>query len=328
VDLQADFALNQNLSTFALAAFELLDAESPTYALDMVSIVESILDDPRQILHAQLNKARAEAVARMKADGIEYDERMELLAEVTYPMPLEDLLLGAYETYRRGHPWVGDYVVSPKSIVRDMYEKAMTFTEYIQYYELARAEGAVLRYLADAYRALSRTVPEHMKTEDLQDLIEWLGELVRQVDSSLIDEWEKLQNPDAALEERDTIEEKPKPVTANVRAFRVLVRNAMFRLVELAALEKEDELAELAPGIDWGAALDAYYEEHDEILTGPNARGPGLLLIDTEPGLWRVRQIIDDPAGDHDWGITAQVDLHTSDEEGRAVIHVTGFDRL
>jgi superfamily II RNA helicase len=328
VDLQADFALNQNLSTFALAAFELLDVESPSYALDMVSIVESILDDPRQILHAQLNKARAEAVAQMKADGIEYDERMELLAEITYPMPLEELLLGAYETYRRGHPWVGDYVVSPKSVVRDMYEKAMTFTEYVQFYELARAEGAVLRYLADAYRALSRTVPEHLKTDDLQDLVEWLGELVRQVDSSLIDEWEKLSNPDEALEERDQIEDRPAPVTTNVRAFRVLVRNAMFRLVELAALDRCDELTELAPGIDWDDALDAYYAEHDEIRTGPDARGPALLLIEQETGLWRVRQVLDDPAGDHDWGISAQVDLTTSDEEGRAVIHVTALDRL
>ena len=329
VDLQPEFALNQNLSTFALAAFELLDPESPTYALDIVSIIESILDDPRPILQAQLNKARAEAIAEMKAEGIEYEERMERLAEITYPMPLEDLLFSAYETYRRGHPWVGDYTVSPKSIVRDMYERAMNFSEYVQYYELARAEGTVLRYLADAYRTLDRTVPEHYKTDDLQDLIEWLGEMVRQVDSSLIDEWEKLQNPDEALEESEEIEEKPKPVTANQRAFRVLVRNAMFRLVELAALEKEEELAELAPDIDWTAALDAYYEEHDEILTGPDARGPNLLIIDTdEPGVWRVRQIIDDPEGNHDWGISAEVDLAASDEEGRAVIRVTAFDRL
>ena len=186
----------------------------------------------------------------------------------------------------------------------------------------------MLRYLADAYRTLDRTVPEHYKTDDLQDLIEWLGEMVRQVDSSLIDEWEKLQNPDEALEEREEIEDEARPVTANPRAFRVLVRNAMFRLVELAALEKEEELAELAPDIDWGAALDAYYEEHDEILTGPDARGPDLLLIEEEPGVWRVRQIIDDPAGDHDWGIGAEVDLAASDEEGRAVVHVTAFDRL
>ncbi|MFC4056813.1 DEAD/DEAH box helicase [Planomonospora corallina] len=328
IDLQEDFALNQALSTFALAAFELLDRESPTYALDMVSIVESILDDPRQVLSAQLKKARGEAVAEMKADGIEYEERMERLAEITYPMPLADLLLGAYETYRRGHPWVADHTVSPKSVVRDMYEQAMTFTEYVAHYELARSEGTVLRYLADAYRTLARTIPEHLKTDDLVDLIEWLGELVRQVDSSLIDEWEKLANPAAALEAEAEIEVKPRPVTGNPRAFRVLVRNAMFRLVELVALEKEEELAELAPDVDWPAALDAYYEDHDEVGTGPDARGPALLRIEEEKELWRVRQVIADPAGDGDWGIDAQVDLAASDEEGRAVIHVTGLNRL
>ncbi|MER7208726.1 DUF3516 domain-containing protein [Streptosporangium sp. NPDC000239] len=327
VDLQEDFALNQALSTFALASLELLDMESPSYALDMVSIIESILDDPRQILSAQLNKARGEAVAQMKADGVEYEERMELLNEVTYPMPLADLLLGAYETYRRGHPWVGDYTVSPKSVVRDMYERAMTFADYVQFYELARSEGTVLRYLADAYRTLSRTIPEHLKTEDLIDLIEWLGELVRQVDSSLLDEWEQLQNPSGEIE-APSLEEKTKPVTANSRAFRVLVRNAMFRLVELAAVEREEELAELAPDVDWGAALDAYYDDHDEIGTGPDARGPGLLRIEEEKEFWRVRQVIADPAGDGDWGIDAQVDLGASDEEGRAVVHVIGLNRL
>ncbi|MEO3809019.1 DUF3516 domain-containing protein [Sphaerisporangium sp. B11E5] len=326
VDLQEDFALNQALSTFALASFELLDAESPTYPLDVVSIVECTLDDPRQILHSQLNKARGEAVAQMKADGVEYEERMELLTEVTYPMPLQDLLFGAYETYRRGHPWVGDHAVSPKSVVRDMYERAMTFGEYVQYYELSRSEGAVLRYLADAYRTLSRTVPDHMKTDELYDLIEWLGELVRQVDSSLLDEWEKLQNPtDDALDR--PVEETTRPVTANRRAFRVLVRNAMFRLVELAARERYDDL-EAAADIDWEDALAAYYEEHEEILTGPNARGPALLMIEEEKDLWNVRQILDDPAGHHDWGISAQVDLAASDEEGHAVLHVTALDRL
>ncbi|MEU0479479.1 DUF3516 domain-containing protein [Streptosporangium sp. NPDC006013] len=327
VDLQEDFALNQALSTFALATLELLDIQAPNYALDMVSIIESILDDPRQILSAQLNKARGEAVAQMKADGIEYEERMELLNEVTYPMPLADMLLGAYETYRRGHPWVGDYTVSPKSVIRDMYERAMTFADYVQFYELTRSEGTVLRYLADAYRTLSRTIPEHLKTEDLVDLIEWLGELVRQVDSSLLDEWEQLQNPTGELE-APSLEESTKPVTANTRAFRVLVRNAMFRLIELAALENEQELEQLAPDVDWGAALDAYYEDHEEIGTGPDARGPGLLRIEEEKEFWRVRQVVSDPAGDGDWGIDAQVDLAASDEEGRAVVHVIGLNRL
>ncbi|WP_436757461.1 DEAD/DEAH box helicase [Streptosporangium sp. V21-05] len=327
VDLQEDFALNQALSTFALATLELLDMESPNYALDMVSIIESILDDPRQILSAQLKKARGEAVALMKADGVEYEERMELLNDVTYPMPLADMLLGAYETYRRGHPWVGDYMVSPKSVVRDMYERAMTFADYVQFYELTRSEGTVLRYLADAYRTLSRTIPEHLKTEDLVDLIEWLGELVRQVDSSLLDEWEQLQNPTGEVE-APSLEESTRPVTANTRAFRVLVRNAMFRLIELASVENEQELEQLAPDVDWGAALDAYYDDHEEIGTGPDARGPGLLRIEEEKEFWRVRQVVSDPAGDGDWGIDAQVDLAASDEEGRAVVHVIGLNRL
>src|SRR5690606_20608505 len=140
-DLQLDFALNQPLSPFALAAIELLDPESPTYALDVVSVIEATLDDPRPVLAAQQFKARGEAVAQMKAEGIEYEERMELLDEVTHPKPLEELLENAYEMYRRGHPWVADYELSPKSVVRDMYERAMTFTEYISYYGLSRSEG-------------------------------------------------------------------------------------------------------------------------------------------------------------------------------------------
>jgi superfamily II RNA helicase len=334
VDLQADFALNQPLSTFALAAFELLDRDSPSYALDVLSVVESTLDDPRQILAAQLNKARGEAVAQMKADGIEYEERMERLQDVGYPKPLEELLFHAYHVYRKGHPWVGDHPLSPKSIARDLYERAMTFTEYVGFYELPRAEGILLRYLASAYKALQHTVPEEAKSDDLKDLIEWLGELVRQVDSSLLDEWEQLANPTAQTDEVPGADDRPAPVTANQRAFRVLVRNAMFRRVELAALEHYEELAGLGEDDGWDAgawerALDPYWEEHDDLGTGPDARGPNLLLIDdTEPGVWRVRQVFDDPAGDHDWGISAEVDLAASDEEGRAVVRVTAVDRM
>ena len=198
VDLQLDFALNQPLSPFALAAIELLDRESLTYALDVLSIIESTLDNPRQVLMAQQSKARGEAVAAMKAEGIEYEERVALIEGVTYPKPLVDLLDAAYEMYRRGHPWVADHEVAPKSVARDMFERAMTFTEYVSFYGLSRSEGLVLRYLADAFKALRQTVPEDARTEELADLIEWLGELVRQVDSSLIDEWEKLRDPEAA----------------------------------------------------------------------------------------------------------------------------------
>ncbi|GAA1079704.1 DEAD/DEAH box helicase [Nocardiopsis composta] len=335
VDLQPDFALNQPLSTFSLAAFELLDRESPEYPLDVLSVVEATLDDPRQILGAQLNKARGEAVAEMKADGIEYEERMERLEEIDYPKPLEELLDHAYQVYRRGHPWVGDHPLRPKSIARDLYERAMTFTEYVGFYELARSEGLVLRYLAGAYKALAQTVPEDARTEELRDLIEWLGELVRQVDSSLLDEWEQLTNPQEDEEKEAALEERHKPVTANTRAFRVLVRNELFRRVELASLRRYTELGRLDGEDGWDAeewrdALEEYYAEHDSIGTGPDARGPKLLLIEEVPedALWRVRQVFDDPAGDRDWGISAEVDLTASDEEGRAVLRVTGVDRM
>ncbi|MBA0052442.1 DUF3516 domain-containing protein [Streptomyces sp. AJS327] len=336
VDLQQDFALSQPLSTFALASFDLLDPESPSYALDMVSVVESTLDDPRQILAAQTNKAKGEAVAEMKADGVEYEERMERLMDISYPRPLDELLSHAYGLYRTAHPWVSDHPLSPKSVIRDMYERAMNFSEFVSFYELARTEGIVLRYLASAYKALEHTVPDDLKSEDFQDIVEWLGEMVRQVDSSLLDEWEQLANPeDESPEEARERADQVKPVTGNPRAFRVLVRNAMFRRVELAALDKVEELGELdgEAGWDadaWGAALDAYWDEYDELGTGPDARGPRLLRIEEVPEdrLWRVRQTFADPNGDHDWGISAEVDLVASDEEARAVVRVTGVGPL
>ncbi|MZE77655.1 DEAD/DEAH box helicase [Streptomyces xinghaiensis] len=336
VDLQQDFALSQPLSTFALAAFDLLDPESPSYALDMVSVVESTLDDPRQILAAQQNKARGEAVQQMKADGVEYEERMDRLQDIGYPKPLEEVLFHAYNVYRRSHPWVGDHPLSPKSVIRDMYERAMTFTEFTAFYELARTEGIVLRYLASAYKALEHTVPDDLKSDDFQDLTAWLGEMVRQVDSSLLDEWEQLANPEVeTAEEAQERADQVKPVTTNARAFRVLVRNAMFRRVELAAIERYAELGELDADSGWDAdawadAMEAYWDEYDDLGTGPDARGPKLLRIEEDPehGLWKVRQTFADPNGDHDWGISAEVDLAASDEEGRAVVRLTDVGQL
>jgi hypothetical protein len=212
-----------------------------------------------------------------------------------------------------------------------MYERALTFTEYVAYYGLPRSEGLVLRYLADAYKALRQTVPDEAKTEELTDLIEWLGEIVRQVDSSLLDEWERLRHP---LEDGSApVDVRPATVTSNVRAFRVLVRNAMFQRVRLAAFGQHEELGALDAGSGWDAsawsdALDEYFEVHEEIGFGPDARGPALLIIDQQRGEWKVRQIFDDPAGDHDWGISAVVDLDASDEAGAAVLRITGVGQL
>ena len=339
VDLQPNFALNQPLSPFALAVFDLIQPSegaerSPSYALDMISVLEATLDDPRPVLSAQQFMARGEAVAAMKNEGIDYEQRMELLEQVTHPKPLEELLDAAFATYRRSQPWVGDFELSPKSVVRDLYERAMTFNDFIGFYKLNRSEGLVLRYLSDAYRAARQTIPDEAKTEELLDLIEWLGELVRQVDSSLLDEWEELINPSAAVElEGPVLPPTPHNVTTNVRAFRILVRNELFRRVQLAALENYEELGELdaAAGFDseaWADAMDAYFRVHNNLGTGPDARSSAMLIVDEGAARWAVRQIFDDPAGDHDWGISATIDIAESNAAGVAVVRVDSVGML
>lgn len=332
VDLQPNFALNQPLSPFALAVIDMLDPADPTHPLDVISVIESTLDDPRPILSQQQFLARGEAVAAMKADGIEYDQRMELLEDVTHPKPLEGLLTEALAVFASSQPWVSDFALSPKSVVRDMWERAMTFADYVQHYGLARSEGLVLRYLSDAYRAIRQTVPDEAKTEELLDMIEWLGEVVRQVDSSLLDEWEQLMHP-TEPGEAPIAPPPPPSVVANPRAFRIMVRNELFRRVQLAALDRHEDLGELDAaagfGADaWGDALDAYFDEHGAIGTGADARSSRMLVIDEGPETWEAQQILADPAGDHDWRIWASIDLAASADAGAAVVRVTRVGRL
>ncbi|HWI31397.1 MAG TPA: DUF3516 domain-containing protein [Microbacterium sp.] len=338
VDLQPNFALNQPLSPFALAAIDLLDpddapnaAGSGHYALDVVSVIESTLDDPRPVLTQQQFLARGDAVAAMKREGLDYDQRMDALEEVTYPKPLEELLAQSYEVFASSQPWVRDFELSPKSVVRDMFERALSFAEHISYYQLARSEGLVLRYLSDAYRAIRQTVPVEAQNSELLDIIAWLGELVRQVDSSLVDEWESLVNP-VTDPTAPVVPPAPPSVLTNRRAFMVLVRNELFRRVQLAALQRDDDLAALDPDVDWSSALDAYFDEHDEMLTGGAARSPRLVTVDESDaaasGVWNVEQTIDDPAGDHDWRIRGEVDLAASEEAGAAVVRITEVLRL
>jgi hypothetical protein len=348
VDLQPNFALNQPLSPFALAVIGVLDHLDADYPLDVISVIESTLDNPRPVLSQQQYKARGEAVAAMKADGVEYEARMDALEEVEHPQPLAELLHAMFETFAASQPWVRDVELRPKSVVRDLYERAMSFTEYVSFYGLARSEGLLLRYLSDADRAIRQTVPDEAKTDELRDIIEWLRELVRQVDSSLQDEWEQLSSgvSSGQPEADPALPPRPPDVTTNRRAFLVLVRNELFRRVQLAARQRDDELVALDPDAGWPEALDAYYADHDEVLTGGDARSASLVQIDENPPrdpdsagptrddagdagrTWRVRQVIDDPAGDHDWGMDAIVDLDASAAEGAAVVRVLGLTRL
>ncbi|HTW07667.1 MAG TPA: DUF3516 domain-containing protein [Acidimicrobiales bacterium] len=331
VDLQDDFALNQPLSLFVLEALPRLDTGSGSWEMDVVSIVESTLEDPWPVLFAQLERLKTETLARLKEEGVEYEERMEVLMQLEHPKPQAEFLYEVFDAYRVRHPWARDYNVRPKSVVRDMYEKYMGFAEYVAHYGLARSEGLLLRYLSDAYKALVQNVPEDAKTPGLTDVTDWLGELVRQVDSSLLDEWELLSQPDQvagalARGERPSAaaaRRVPAALTANERAFRVMVRNACFRRVELAARKDWAGLGELDQHCGWDAArweaeMAPYFAEHVSTGTGAPARSASLWQVRTSPGSrsWRVRQVLDDPEGYHEWAILFDVDLDASDEQG------------
>nr|WP_306438356.1 DUF3516 domain-containing protein [Corynebacterium phoceense] len=326
-ELPRDFALNQPLSPFALAALSLLDPESDTYTLDIISVFEAILDDPRQVLIAQQKQRRGEEIAQLKADGVDYTERMTIVEDITWPKPLEELLEQAYDTFAETNAWVKEFQLAPKSVVRDMLENAMTFSDLVATYGLARSEGVILRYLTDAWRTLRQSVPDEYYTDELADVVEWLGELIRQVDSSLVDEWAQMAGEDNPISQEDLDRElafgveDPTALTANRRAFTIMVRNYFFRLVQLFALEKEDRLAELLDYVDevpnFGAVLDDYFDEYDDIETGPSARGPEFFRVsDQETRAWTVRQIICDPKGEHAFQFVGTVDLDASDAAG------------
>ncbi|WP_425469956.1 DEAD/DEAH box helicase [Salana multivorans] len=338
-EMPDDFALNSPLAPFALAAFELLDPEADpfTRALDVLSVVEAVTPGPRPVLMAQQHAARGEAIGAMKADGLEYEERMELLDDVTYPQPLAELLGAGWTAYARANPWAAEHELQPKSIVREMVETGMTFSELVSRYSVQRSEGLVLRYLTDVYRALRQILPDALRTPEAEDVLTWLGEVVRQVDSSLLDEWEALAGAasDAAdgltdeeverAERRFGDAETPPPFSVNTRAVRVAARGAAFRRVELLAREDYGALGELDATAGWDAQrwrdeLAPYWEEYDDIGVSGAARAPSLTILDETGRTWRLAQILDDPEGDRDWRLVLEVDLDASDAAGELVV--------
>ena len=325
VDVPTDFALDQPLSPFLLAAIELLDRESETYVYDVISLVESTLEQPYQILRAQEKSARSEAMARMKADGVEYEERMERIQEVTYPMPLAELIEAAFATYCEKVPWANDYEPHPKSVLRDMLETASDFKGYIQRCNIARAEGILLRYLSEAYRSLSRTLPLEARDERLEEIIAWLGLVVRSVDSSLVDEWARTGELD---EDVGAFEANVDAVVADRRAVTLLVRNALFARVRMAAHDDWKALGELDADWGWSAmrwrqVLDEFYEEHEDVLLDADARSTKFFSIDDKDEqlrhVWHVSQTFADVEGEHDFGIMADLNLDATQDIGEAV---------
>ena len=319
------------LSPFVLDAVELLDSTDLVYALDVVTVVESVLENPNIILARQTDKARDELFVELKREGIEYEERIARLDEVEWPKPLREFLYSTFDAWAIHHPWIGQENLRPKSIVRDMYERAMTFREYVNFYGIKGSEGVLLRYLTDAYKGLIKTVPDTSWTDDLSDVSEWLQTLVRQVDSSLIDEWERLQNPEDV-----SIEVRPQTldITAQVQAFNVMIRNGAFRWLQLFAKADYTALAsdahgELTDPDLLGQAAAPYWEEFADVLTDADARSKNWVIIETPSGnRCGVEQIICDPEGFNEWRLRGFVDLEESREVGEAVMKLTEITSL
>lgn len=329
IDMPEDLALDQPLSPFLIAALELLDPESDSYALDVVSAVEATLENPFAVLRVQERRARDEAMRVMKDEGLEYDERMDRLQEITYPQPLKDLLVPAFSRYCTDVPWAADYSLQCKSVVRNMLETASSFSEYTSSMGLARSEGTLLRYLSDAYRALSRTVPRDKRDEQLDTIIDWLDVVVRSVDSSLVDEWEAAAG---LTQEKNEDTQTATPVidviAAHKKGLTTLVRNALFKRVQYIDLDDVSALGELdsawgMPVHEWKDALDDFYDEHDGLLTTADARSSKFFMIDDKQEKthhrWHVRQILCDIEGDYDWAIDGIVDLDSTREQGDVV---------
>ncbi len=313
--LQVDFSLHQTLSLFMLEAIALLDPASDAWAVDTVTVVESILENPKAILMRQQDKAKGEAVARMKQEGMEYEERMAELEKVTWPKPLEEFLYATFNDFKKSHPWVDDGV-RPKSIARDLIERYMTFNEYVKEYGLERSEGLLHRSLSDFYKTLSQTIPEPAKTDALQEIEAHFRALIARVDASLVEEWETLANPNAR-EKPDPTQRTPVVVVeldANPRAFLLRVRAELHLLVRELSRGDFDDAAAHVSGVDAATlknkALAFEQDKGHPIRFTVDARSPPRTLMEkTAERSYRVRQVLVDDAGDDDWVIEGEIDL-------------------
>jgi len=345
-DLQRDFSLNQTLSLYLLDTLPGLDLQSPTFALDVLTLVESILEDPDAVLRKQLDREKGARVAQMKADGMDYEQRMAELESVEWPKPLRDFIYETFNAFADKHPWVGSENIRPKSVAREMYETLATFSEYVRDLGLERSEGVLLRYLADAYRTIEQTVPPAFRTPEVDDIASHLRAVLRQTDSSLLEEWESLRDGAGGAAAAGPHRPPPpaerarlRPLREDPRALAGRVRLELHRLVKLLAAKRyEDAVAAVHdPDGAWTAArfaaeLQPYWAEHATLLSTPEARRPHLtgMRLDEE-GVWRISQRLLDPAGNDDWVLEGHVDLihHPSgDHAGQDDQPLVTLDRI
>ena len=330
VDLQDDFSMNQALSLYLLETIPLLDPFVDGYAFDLLTLVESILENPEAILRRQLDKLKGIRIAEMKAEGLDYDQRMEKLEELTYPKPLGEFVYSSFNEFADRHPWVGQENIRPKSIAREMFEGFRSFPDYVQEYDLERIEGLLLRHLSSVYKVLAQTVPDGAKTDTVREMEFYLRDMLKQVDSSLLEEWERMRDPNyvplaggAAL--RPPRPEEAPDVTRDTKAFTAAIRARLFAFLRAWSTGRDEEaLASFDSAVDgegqaWTAerlkaSREAYRVEHQPIRLDPEARNARHTYVapSDDAARWRVQQMLIDPEGHNDWVVEVDVDLHSS----------------
>lgn len=329
LDLQDDFSLNQTLSLYLIDTMPMLDPEAADYVLNTITLVESILENPVIILRKQLDKVRNEAMAEMKRQGIAFDDRIEELDKLEYPKPNRDFIYESFNAFAARHPWVGKENIQPKSIAREMYENFMSFNDYVKTYGLQKSEGILLRHVSNVFKVLDQTVPEQWKTPDLEEATVYFESMIRGVDSSLIDEWEKLhqqeisggqnKRPAVSPEEnatssRGSRKERPDDITMHPKRLEKECRILVFEVVRALAIRDfefaHERLCAMAarpgevPGIEHlTERMEAYSLEHGHIRTDPEARNlkHSHIRQNPEDGIWSISQTIIDPEDFHDW---------------------------
>jgi len=348
VDLQDDFSMDQALSLYLIETVPTLDPAAPDYALDLLTLVESILEDPDIILRKQLDRVKSQAMADMKARGLEYQERMDELEKLEYPKPNRDFIYSTFNAFANKHPWVGQENIRPKSIAREMFEQFRSFGDYIRDYELQRSEGLLLRHLNSVFKVLAQTVPDAAKTDSIREMELYLSAMIRQVDSSLLDEWEKMRGTKLAQQSEPATEVRPPgaddaaaDITRNTRAFTAAIRTVIFTFLRgcvvgdyqaaLAALAEPTEGAAAAqsPQDTWtpdrlDQTLELYFAEHQQICLDPNARNTRhtYVLPSEDQRTWRVQQMLIDPEEHNDWVAEFDVDLLKSRELQAPVVRL------
>jgi len=346
VELQDDFSMDQVLSLYLLETIPLIDAQAPDFALVLLTLIESILEDPDIILRKQLDKVKDQKMAEMKMDGVEYDQRMEELEKLEHPKPNREFIYSTFNDFAARHPWVGEENIHPKSIVREMFEEFRSFGDYIKLYELQRAEGVLLRHLNSVFKVLTQTVPDTAKNDQLREMELYLGTMIRQVDSSLLDEWAKMRDPNYRAAETQEVrppgaDEAAADITRDTKAFTAAIRNRIFTFLRgLIVEDYEPAIAGLnspadADGQPWTpdrlrVAFDAYHVDHQHLCLDPNARNIRHTYVtpSEDKKTWRVQQMLVDPEEHNDWVAEFEADLAESRKLGEPFLRLKRLGSL